>query len=106
MAHHDVPIGATTPIVPPFTIDLRDHVPARQRVIAFGAWTTVTLGAVVGLLLAGDELLARSRQGAEWWWHRPEGLVFGIVVLLTALSALLAERDGRADADRPIHDIR
>ncbi len=106
MTHPDIPIGATTPIVPAFPIDLRSHVSAHPWVITLCAWTVIALGATAAVLFAGDELVAPSRETAEWWWHRPEGLVLGIVALLAGLSAVLAWRDGRTDADKPIYDIR
>ena len=43
---------------------------------------------------------------AEWWWHRPEGLILGSVALLTGLAAVLADLDRQAEADKPIFDIR
>lgn len=102
---HNVPIEATSSIIPSVTIELRRGVLTRW-VIALCAWAAIIFGAVAALLLAGDVLLARGRHVAEWWWQRPEGLVLGSVALLIVLMAVLADHDNRADADKPVYDIR
>lgn len=100
------PIGPTSPIIPAVAIDLRSQVSTRPWVLTLAAWTLVTLAAAAVVLLAGDELLVRSRQLAGWWTQRPEGVVLGAVVLLTAMAAGLATRDRRVDADKPVYDVR
>ncbi len=102
----NVPIDAISSIVPSVTIELHNSVVARPWFKALCAWTAITLGATAVLLLAGDELLVRARPIAEWWWHRPEGLILGSVALVTVLSAVFADQDRQADAAKPVYDIR
>ena len=102
----NVPIEATPSIVPSITIELRNRVLTRPWFKTLCAWTAITLAATAALLLAGDELSGRARQFAEWWWHRPEGLVLGSVALVTVLAAVFADLDRQAAADEPVFDIR
>lgn len=102
----NIPINAPSPLLPAGSIELRHGLHALPRALAIGAWSTIALGAVAFLLLAGDDLLAQGQRIAAWWWQRPEGLVVATVASLTALSALLAAGERRAEADKPVYDIR
>ena len=102
----NVPIEATPSIVSSVTIELSNRVLTRPWFKALCAWTAITLAATAALLLSGDELLGRARPFAEWWWHRPEGLIFGSLALVTVLAAVFADLDRQAEADKPIFDIR
>ncbi len=102
----NIPIGTIPSIVPPVTIELRNSVLTRPWFKALSAWTAIALVAAAAVLLAGDELLVRARQFAEWGWHRPEGLILGSVALVTVLAAVFADLNQQADADKPIFDIR